>query len=650
MSDISIPGVTASKYKTDELIEGLMKVERIPKDRAEKELEAFKKQQDMWREVNQHSTTLRDTAKSLYSYNNPFGEKISTSTNERAIQATPTKDAKDQNYRVSISQVAAADSFLSSEIPKNGSVPKGIYEFTVGEKSVSFSWKGGSYKDFADAVNRRSSGLLQASIIKVSDKTEALCIESLKSGSKERLGFAQDALQFALNSGFIKKNDTGAITTSATSATVTPSTNKIIDFSVAARAKDGLVLEYTISSSAAKPEESATSTSAPDFGTPGGINYQGIQIVNATPETALTLDQTPNEKKEPIHDPEVVALRSTKNIAIPLPQLPESGEKTTVSVPLSEYGDVNAILVHNKNTDKTVSIEDICIYDPKQAGDYVPVNPISVAQDAILKFEGITITRSKNDIDDLIPGVTINVHEQTDKTETLGIKPDTKLAKDSIIELVAKYNRLLADVNILTQDKPEIISELEYFTEDEKKTAKDRLGMLIGDSTLNAFKASLQRIVTGGYPSEGSSLKMLSQLGISSKSAAGAGIDSSRLRGYLEIDEKKLDDALTNHLGEVKALFGLDTNSDLIVDSGVGFSLDSTLTPYVQTGGIFATKNNGLATRITSTQKKIDTLTAQLKTKESELKTKYGQMEGTLNSLQSQSTAISNFSNQNKNQ
>ena len=29
MSDISIPGVTASKYKTDELIQGLMKVERL---------------------------------------------------------------------------------------------------------------------------------------------------------------------------------------------------------------------------------------------------------------------------------------------------------------------------------------------------------------------------------------------------------------------------------------------------------------------------------------------------------------------------------------------------------------------------------------------------------------------------------------------
>ena len=61
---------------------------------------------------------------------------------------------------------------------------------------------------------------------------------------------------------------------------------------------------------------------------------------------------------------------------------------------MSEYGDVNALLVNNRNTGKTVSIEGIRIYDPKAVGEYAPVNPVSVAQDAILKYEGITITRS----------------------------------------------------------------------------------------------------------------------------------------------------------------------------------------------------------------------------------------------------------------
>jgi len=154
MSDLSIPGVTASKYKTDELIDGLMKVERVPRDRADTDLKTYKNQQSAWRDINQHATTLRDSAKSLYSYNNPFTEKKASSTNEEAVTASPGKDAKDQSFKVSVSQVAGSDSFLSAEIPQNKTVPQGNYEFKVGEKTVSFSWKGGAVKDFVDAINR----------------------------------------------------------------------------------------------------------------------------------------------------------------------------------------------------------------------------------------------------------------------------------------------------------------------------------------------------------------------------------------------------------------------------------------------------------------------------------------------------------------
>jgi len=179
VSDISIPGVTASKYKTDELIAGLMKAERVPRDRADTELKSYKDQQTAWREVNQHAATLRDSAKSLYSYDNPFSEKTTSSTNERAITASAKRDALDQTFKVNVTQVAEADSFLSSEISSDGKIPKGNYDFTVGESKISISWKGGSYREFVDALNRRSNGILRASLVKVTDKSQSLLIESL---------------------------------------------------------------------------------------------------------------------------------------------------------------------------------------------------------------------------------------------------------------------------------------------------------------------------------------------------------------------------------------------------------------------------------------------------------------------------------------
>ena len=70
MADISIPGVTASKYKTEELIEGLMKLERVPRERADEDLQTYKKQQEAWRQLSRHVSTLRDSVRTLYSYRN----------------------------------------------------------------------------------------------------------------------------------------------------------------------------------------------------------------------------------------------------------------------------------------------------------------------------------------------------------------------------------------------------------------------------------------------------------------------------------------------------------------------------------------------------------------------------------------------------
>lgn len=650
MSDISIPGVTASKYKTDELIKGLMKVERLPRDRAEEDLKTYKKQQSVWRNLNQISLTLRDSSRTLYSFNNPFTEKTAKSTNERSISASAKREALEQSIKVSVTQIAAPDSFLSKEIPKDGKVPKGLYTFSIGEKNISFSWKGGSFREFSDSLNRRGEGIIRSSLIQVTPNTQSFLIESLKTGSKERLVFADDALAFGIENEFIKKIDTSVIKPSATELVSGPLSNGKIDFSQNARAKDGYVLEYTLSIIEKSDTSDELSQSVePDPGKPGSLTYAGITIDNAAFEFAIA-DGTQKLPVLPVTDSAVLSLRSTRGSSIPLPPVPDTATKMQITVPLSEYGDVDALLAYNKNTGRTISLENIKIYDPKATGGYSPVNPVSVAQDSIMKYEGITITRSINTIDDLIPGVTLTLSEPTNSTETINIKPNTEVAKEAIITFVAHYNRVVAEINILTQNKPEIISEIEYFTPEEKKDAEEKLGMLQGDTTLNGIKNSMQRIASNTYPTmSGSTLSMMSQLGISTKSGVGGGIDSSRMRGYLEIDEKILDDALKNKMLQVKNLFGSDTNEDLIIDNGIAQVLEAQLTPFVQTGGIFSTRTTGLATRITTSEKKLAQMDIQLIAKEAELKTKYGQMEGTLNNLQNQSNSISNFNKQNSN-
>ena len=261
-------------------------------------------------------------------------------------------------------------------------------------------------------------------------------------------------------------------------------------------------------------------------------------------------------------------------------------------------------------------------------------------------YEGITIRRPENTIDDVVPEVTLNILDKTEKTAKISVKPDVESAKDALITFVGKYNQAIGQLNILSQNKQELIDEMDYLTDEEKKAQREKLGMFLSDSSLNTLKSNVQAITQARYPfNENAEITMLSQIGIATNASSYSGYTPSKLRGYLEIDEKKLDAELEKHLEDIKNIFGYDTDGDLIIDSGIGYKLDKQLTAYVQTGGIFALKTSGLDTKIKASEQKITRLESQMEQKEADLRNKYGQMEGALNSLENQQTTISNFSN-----
>ena len=140
----------------------------------------------------------------------------------------------------------------------------------------------------------------------------------------------------------------------------------------------------------------------------------------------------------------------------------------------------------------------------------------------------------------------------------------------------------------------------------------------------------------------------MAQIGISTKSDASSGYNEARLRGYLEIDEKKLDEALKTSMDDVRALFGYDTDNDILVDDGVAFQFFRQIDPYVQRGGIFSTRTNGLTAQIKTNKERIARYDKELEKKEQALKQKYGAMDGSLRKLQKQSEMIDNFRKQNQ--
>lgn len=685
---LNIPGVS-DKYKTNDLVKSLMEVERIPLKREEANLETYNKQQSAWRDINQKMSSLRESVKSLYSFENPFSNKLASSSDEFAVSVDAGREADFGSFKIDVLQPAQADRFLSDEIGSDYNVPQGKYTFKVGKKTIEYNWKGGKLTDFVDSVNKRGNNTIKASLIGVSPDKKSLLLESLKTGEENALVLENKAFDLALKVGMISetKPETTNFTINQESMKITKTKDAIeqeglepisksrvsttsrqitigarggfeTDLPESITSKKNQKIEFTFTEEKIKDITEGTGSVKEVFQVPsaGGIEYEGITVYNNLSET--TLPPGEEKKLEGLKSIET----SNENIffikdidgnetALTHQYFSSDGKtkSTKVSFKLDDFPNAKTLVVRNSNTGKEITMTMPVATDTRTSLGYKPNHAASQACDAKIRYEGITLSRPSNDIDDVVPHITLHVHEKTEKTATVKIEPDTESAKDAIITFVGKYNQTIAEINILTTNKPEVISELDYLSKDEQEEAKEKLGMFQSENSLRTGKTNLMQIVSGNYKFlDSAQITMLSQIGVSTNASGGTrgGYNPSQMRGYLEVDEKKLDQSLASNLNDIKNIFGYDSDGDLIIDDGIGLKLDKQLSAWVQSGGIINTKNQAIDSKIKATNTKITKLQTQLNRKEAELKMKYANMQGTLGGLESQQNSIQNFANQ----
>lgn len=156
------------------------------------------------------------------------------------------------------------------------------------------------------------------------------------------------------------------------------------------------------------------------------------------------------------------------------------------------------------------------------------------AQNAVITLgegEGaITVTKSTNNITDLIPGITLDLQRaDAGKSVTVTVQNDTSTLKEAIVEFVEQYNNLIEFMN-------------EQFKYDITTNSG---GTLFADPNLQLVHseiASKMFLPVNGF---GQSLTVLSQIGIT----------STTKDGKLTLDQGELDKALANNLGQMKRLF-----------------------------------------------------------------------------------------------
>jgi len=683
MSDIYVPGIR-SRFNTEQIVEDLMRLERIPRDRTVSNIENLQIQRGYWQEVGRRINAVRDSARFLFSFQNPFNDRIVRSSDDGAITASANREAAEQTYSFTVKQTAQADRFLSQPLDERMRVEAGTYIFSAGDSEISINFRGGTIRDFVDIINRRGQDKIAASLISIQSGTRSLLIESKVTGEGNRLGFSGDAAQFVTGIGMMEQgNDTrrdfpvsestvrrgaegsDSYTINNGVLQVSPGSSASLPLGISLSADSPVVLR--LETSTRIDTEAAFNVPQPPPGPDipsGSVTYGGITIENEPSVAPLPEWSQP---PAPVRNDDfaVLSLVFSDGTSAKLPPITDSNNPLSRQYVLSEIARGKTIVslnVENTNTHREVSVGKVEILDPTSiSGGLKPSNAVSTARDAIISMEGIEIRRSTNNIDDLIPGITLNVKGVSERPVELNVRADVEGVKEAIISFVGNYNRLMAEINVLTtrnvsstmasrnNSGDRVIDELTYLTSEEAAAMRERLGVFSGDSTLNNLKNNLIRTVTAPYPTSlERDLILLAQIGISSNAGSNSGYDMSQLRGYLQINERTLDAALETKIPAIRELFANDTTGDLLADTGVAFNVDTIVRPFVDTGGIISLKTSTIDSRINQDERRVSTLDRQLAAREAELRMQYARMEAAYARMEQMSTSLDNFSQQNR--
>lgn len=235
-----------------------------------------------------------------------------------------------------------------------------------------------------------------------------------------------------------------------------------------------------------------------------------------------------------------------------------------VSASVLQTGDgAYSLVISSKTTgeNQTLTISD----DGGLAAITADYQKIQSGSDATFKYNGITATRSTNEIDDLILGVNITLKEEGD-ISSVDVAQDTTAITDELQLFVDSYNTLMSNINDMT-------------IKDEETGAE---GVFNSDSFVKSISRELTKTVTALTGND---------------SLVNYGIDLDR-SGIMSFDKSALEEKLADDADAVKLFFTGGTNDSGNDVTGIFQTIDEKLKSYTGYGQLLSNfetdlKNDG---------------------------------------------------------
>lgn len=243
---------------------------------------------------------------------------------------------------------------------------------------------------------------------------------------------------------------------------------------------------------------------------------------------------------------------------------------STLQVGTNDY----RLILTSKQTgvNQTISLTDSVggSLDTKLLAYNVTTNPtgmqeIQAARDASFKYNGITLTRSSNTVTDIIPGVTVNLLQDSGSAN-ISISQDTQSISDAMSSYVQNYNTLTSQLTSMT-------------TSDTKAGT---IGIFNGDNSIKAITREINQFITS-VNKDGLSL---AQFGIDLSQEGTMSFNSStftaKFNASTTLSEKFFSGSTTT-----------DSNGNTKTIDGLFTSMNTLLARYTDSNGIMNTLTTG---------------------------------------------------------
>jgi flagellar hook-associated protein 2 len=145
---------------------------------------------------------------------------------------------------------------------------------------------------------------------------------------------------------------------------------------------------------------------------------------------------------------------------------------------------------------------------------------VLAAQNAVLTYNGISLSRSSNTIDDLIPGATLTLNATTDTDAKVSVFEDADFAEGELSTYVEKLNSLISTLKSATSRGINGASS----------------GPLVGDATMTAVLRQVSRLTTTPLEGFGDKPIYLTTYGVQTERDGTFSIDSTKFAAAFAAD------------------------------------------------------------------------------------------------------------------